>query len=218
MPWAGVGVASWSLVIVRHGRHRTPGRCRCCLVSSWVVLHREADPKSGHGEVMWGVLAVNPQCAFSGGLVTLIRWVMMEVVGVCTSCIQYKTTTTKLSSSPVCIVWWPCRWLGARGFVHGSGALGHTGRRVHPLVAVVVCVGASRRLGGVVSVASCCCCCWRSQYVVGRLCCSWAVRVVCGGSGWVRWHGGDVVVRLMCVGVERCVAVVGGIGGVVVVG
>lgn len=71
-------------------------------------------------------------------------------------------------------------------------------------------MGAGRRLGGVVFVASC----WRPQYLVGRLWSFWAVRVICGGSGRVRWHGGNVVVRLMCVGVERGVAVVGGVGGV----
>ena len=45
-------------------------------------------------------------------------------------------------------------------------------------------------------------------------CCSWAVGVVGGGSAWMMWHGGDVVVRQMCVGIERCVVV----GGVIVVG
>ena len=44
--------------------------------------------------------------------------------------------TMKLLLLLVCIVSWPCCWLGARGFVHGYGALGHAGHCVHPLVAV----------------------------------------------------------------------------------
>ena len=60
----------------------------------------------------------------------------MEVVGVCTARIPYKMKMMKLLLSPVCIALWPHCWLGAHGFVHGSGAVGHARCHVHPLVAV----------------------------------------------------------------------------------
>ena len=174
LPCAGVGVAcrsSWSSI----GRRRTR-RGRCSL-SSWVVSRCQADPKRGHAEVTWGALAVNPQWALKGGVVTLISWVTMEVVGVRTVCLQYKMTTTKLSSSSVCVVSWPRCWLGARGYVHGSGAAGHAGRRVHPLVAVGGFHGRWSSLGrGRVR------CEWLSSLLAPAVL-GWAVIVVLGSSG-----------------------------------
>ena len=141
--WAFVAICGcWRglIVIVCHLSWSSIGcgwthRGRCSL-SSWVVSRCQADPKRGHAEVTWGVLAVNPQWALKGGVVTLISWVMMEVVGVRTACLQYKMMMMKLLSLSVYIVSWPCHWLGAHGYVHDYGAAGHAGHRVHPLVAV----------------------------------------------------------------------------------
>ena len=102
-----------------------------------------------------------------------ISWVMMEVVGVRTACLQYKITTTKLSSSSVCVVWWPRRWLGACGYVHGSGAAGHAGRRVHPLVAIGGFHGRWSSLG-----RRCVRCEWLSSLLAPAVF-GWAV---------IRWH------------------------------
>ena len=49
-----------------------------------------------------------------------------------------------------------------------------------------------------------------SSYL-GGCCHSWAVRVVGGSSLCVMWHGGDMLVRWMCIVIEQCVVVVGGI-------
>lgn len=118
--------------------------------------------------------------------VMLVRWVKMVVVGVRTAFIRYGTMT-----------------------------LGHARRRVHPFAAVrrrrwfpwalVVVWESLWSLGVVVVVVGA-----RSSYLGG---CrrSWAVGVVGGGSLCVTWHGGDVVVRRMCVVVERCVVIVGGV-------
>ena len=112
----------------------------------------------------------------------------MVGVGVRTACIQYTSTT-----------------------------LGHARRCVHPLVAVrrrwwfpwaVVVIWESSyslRVVVVVVVVGA-----RSHWFSGCRC-SWAIGVVGGCSACVTWHGGDVVVRQMCVVVKRCVVVVGGV-------
>ena len=131
--------------------------------------------------MMWGTLAVNPQWALKGGVVTLISWVMVEVVGVHTACLQYKMMTMKLSSSSVYIVSWPCCWLVARGYVHGSGAAGHAGCHVHPLVAVGGFHGCWSLFGrGCVH-------CELLSSLSAPAVLGWAVIVVLGSSGHLWW-------------------------------
>ena len=49
-----------------------------------------------------------------------------------------------------------------------------------------------------------------SSYL-GHCCHSWAVGVIGGGSPCVMWHGGDMVMRQMCIVIEQCIVVVGGV-------
>ena len=70
----------------------------------------------------------------------------------------------------------------------------------------------------VVSFARCCVICTFLLGSHGSCYCSWMAGIVSAGGLQVTLHQGDVVAKQMWVVVGRCVEVVGGVIGMVVVG